>query len=114
MTEPTSNAPERAANILLDVVSVFDWSRAEDESNAEAMALALARLNAPELIRVTTEDDASERRITVDFMPVLTGAVLLLHTLIDGVVEMSTTGVTAHDVIVRLRERLDLTGEVEQ
>lgn len=109
MTQPEEQQHARAvraANILLDIVSV--WGGAEEDStNADATTLAMARLN--DLIDVTSanDDDETGRRITVNPMPVVTGAVLLLRNLIDGLVEASENGATAHDVIVTLRERLD-------
>ena len=97
----------RAANILLDVVSVCDWSDAGSEANADAMSLALAQFNEQGLIPVSVETQGQVITVKVNAMNVVTASVSLLHLLLDEVVSASGGTVTSHDIIVRMREQLE-------
>lgn len=109
MRQPDENAPERIAHILLDVASVFDWDKAEDESdesNIDAMNIALRRLHDPGLIPSYAESGPGRQILHVNLEAMLAGVMLLVHELIFQLTE-AAPGTTSHDVIVGLREVMD-------
>ena len=107
-TWPMATKPAyAAAHILLDVLSVMDFETPEVERDANAIQMALEQFNERDLFGATVEQIGGEFNVTVNATSVVAGAVFLAQVLLDEVEITSGGSLTAHDIIVKVREHLD-------
>jgi hypothetical protein len=96
------NSGRLAAHVLLDVASAYAADDI-DESNEQAMELAVERLHEVGCVTVTLDDVADT--VVVDISDLAGGTVLLISALLDRVERV--TGLSREVIINQTREIID-------
>jgi hypothetical protein len=94
---PSPELVRQAGHIILDGVL------AADVDNEDAMELAFGKLLEIEAIEVLMDEDEGE--LELDISPLMSGVLLVVGELVDELAE--TQGVSAEDVLARIRTRID-------
>jgi hypothetical protein len=94
---PDPDLVRQAGHIILDGVT------AADVDNDDAMQAAFGRLLEIEAIEVTMDEDEGE--LELDISPLMSGVLLVVGELVDELA--ARDGVTAEDVLARIRTRID-------
>ena len=94
---PDPDLVRQAGHIILDGIT------AADVDNDDAMELAFGKLLEIEAIEVTMDEDEGE--LELDISPLMSGVLLVVGELVDELAERD--GVSAEDVLARIRSRID-------